>query len=204
MLLKKRHVFNLVLAISLMMATISYAAVETGEIAPDFILQDVHGVTHELSQYEGKFVVLEWLNPDCPFVIKHYDSYNMQDLQAEFTEEGVIWLSIVSSASGKQGSYEPAEQAKINAEKEGMQTAVLLDTDGSVGRLYDAKTTPHMFVIDQGGMIIYQGAIDSIAGTDPGEIEESENYVRSALYEAMEGEVVSISTTRPYGCSVKY
>ena len=149
-------------------------------------------------------MVLEWTNPDCPFVKKHYDSSNMQELQKFYTAKGVVWLSINSSAQGKQGNYTPEEWNKIIKEKKAEPTAVLLDPDGKVGKMYDAQTTPHMFRIDQQGLLIYQGAIDDKAGTDPADIPSAVNYVRKALDEAMAGKPVTTPTTKSYGCSVKY
>jgi len=178
--------------------------VVTGNSAPDFTLADTHGNGHFLAGYKGKFVVLEWTNYDCPFVKKYYDSGTMQELQKNYTGKGVIWLSICSSAPGKQGNY-PAEIWNEMAEKKGAApTAVLLDPDGKTGRLYGAQTTPHMFVINPEGVLIYRGAIDSIPSVDPADIGKATNYVRAALEEAMSGEPVREPSTQAYGCSVKY
>ena len=175
-----------------------------GEPAPDFTLTDVNGKAVSLSAFKGKHVVLEWTNPDCPFVKKHYDSGNMQALQKEFAARGVAWLSINSSAPGKQGNYPPKEWLKILAEKGSAADATLLDPRGEVGRLYGAKTTPHMFVVDPKGTLIYAGAIDDIASADPADIAKANNYVRAALNEARTGKPVRAPSTKPYGCSVKY
>lgn len=177
---------------------------EVGKAAPDFKLTDADGKTHSLSDFKGKHVVLEWINHGCPFVVKHYDSGNMQALQKEFTGKGVVWLSICSSAKGKQGHMSPADWKKTVAEKGSAPTAVLLDEPGKVGKLYDAKTTPHMFVVNPEGTLIYMGAIDDKPTADKADVPGAKNFVRAALTEAMEGKPVSQPSTKPYGCSVKY
>tara|TARA_R100000027_G_scaffold42924_4_gene32190 strand:+ start:1865 stop:2461 length:597 start_codon:yes stop_codon:yes gene_type:complete len=178
------------------------ASVKTGDSAPDFTLLDTDGNEVSLSDFSGKFVVLEWLNHGCPFVKRHYDSGNMQALQEKYSEAGVVWLSIVSSAPGKQG-HDSAEGHKKTSElKSSSSVAILMDESGEVGMLYGAKTTPHMYVIDPEGVLLYQGAIDdSPRGGNPGEVN---NYVVAALDAAMAGEEVEVTDTRPYGCSVKY
>jgi peroxiredoxin len=175
-----------------------------GSSAPEFSLSDAKGKSHSLADYKGKYVVLEWFNPECPFVKKHYGSGNMQKLQQEFTSKGVVWLTIDSSAPGLEGNM-TAEQASstINSWKT-HQTALLLDPEGKAGRAYGAKNTPHMFVISPEGKIVYEGAIDSKATPNPADIPTSTNYVKTALDEAMAGKPVSNANTRPYGCSVKY
>jgi peroxiredoxin len=186
------------------MATVSVAEVSMGETAPEFTLKDIQGTAHTLSDFKGKFVVLEWTNYDCPFVRKHYDTGNMQELQKTYTEKGVIWLSVNSSAPGKQGNYLPnAWQQKVK-EKKAAATAVLLDTDGKVGRLYGAKTTPHVFVIDKEGKLAYKGAIDDKRSWRKEEVATAKNYVRAALEALMAGKSVETPSTAPYGCSVKY
>jgi peroxiredoxin len=175
-----------------------------GTTAPDFSLTDSRGKVQTVSQYKGKYVVLEWFNPECPFVKKHYGSGNMQKLQEEFTGKGVVWLSVDSSAPGLQG-YLTAEQA--NAKMAGWktkQTAFVLDPEGKAGRAYGAKNTPHMFVINPEGKIVYEGAIDSKATPNPADIADSTNYVKVALEESLAGKTVSNANTKPYGCSVKY
>jgi peroxiredoxin len=175
-----------------------------GSNAPDFSLTDSNGKTQSVSQYKGKYVVLEWFNPECPFVKKHYGSGNMQKLQAEFTGKGVVWLSIDSSAPGLEG-YLTAEQANAKiTEWKTKQTALVLDPDGKAGRSYGAKNTPHMFVINPDGKIVYEGAIDSKATPNPSDIASSTNYVKVALEESLSGKTVSNANTKPYGCSVKY
>ncbi len=175
-----------------------------GTAAENFTLTDSHGKTHNLSDYKGKYVVVEWLNHGCPFVVKHYSSGNMQSLQKKYTEKGVIWLSIISSAPGKQGHSTPDEANAAAKEKGASPTAILIDEDGKVGKLYGARTTPHMFVISPEGTILYQGAIDNVRSTDVEDIKGATNYVGQALDEAMSGRAVSVSATQPYGCAVKY
>jgi peroxiredoxin len=179
-------------------------AARVGEPAPDFTGTDSHGKTVRLADLKGKFVVLEWHNDGCPYVGKHYGSGNMQRLQREWTGKGVVWLTVISSAEGQQG-YVTADQADVYfKEKNAAQSAVLLDPKGTIGRLYDARTTPHMFVIDPKGTLIYNGAIDDKPTTDRADIADATNYVSAALTEAMSGKPVTRSTSRPYGCSVKY
>ena len=172
--------------------------------APDFTLVDADGEEHSLSDYKDSFVVLEWFNLGCPFVKKHYNSNNMQKLQKHYTEKAVVWLIINSSAEGKQGHYTPERANELIKEKDMAPTAFLLDHDGKVGRLYGAKVTPHMFVIDKGGVLIYNGAIDDKPTTKIEDIKDAKNHVQAALEEAMAGKSVSLKTTQPYGCSVKY
>ena len=180
------------------------ADIKVGENAADFTLPDINGEQKSFSEFKGKFVVLEWLNPDCPFIRKHYESGNMQALQKKYSNEGVIWISIDSSAQGKQGYYNPGEMKEIIKSWGAMPTAVLLDADGKVGHMYGAKTTPHMFVINPDGKLIYQGAIDDIPGVDPNDIPQAVNYVDQALHAALKGQEVPVSSTKSYGCSVKY
>jgi len=182
----------------------SFAAVEPGEVAPGFTLTDSKGTSHKLSDFRGKFVVLEWLNHECPFVKKHYSSGNMQKLQQEYTAKGVVWLSIISSAPGKQGHRTGPQAEADTKDKNAAPTAVLLDPSGEVGKKYDAKTTPEMFVLDKEGKILYAGAIDSIKSTDSADIAKAENHVRQALNAALAGQPVPTPKTKPYGCSVKY
>jgi peroxiredoxin len=175
-----------------------------GTTAPDFSLTDSKGKTQTVSQYKGKYVVLEWFNPDCPFVKKHYGSGNMQKLQEELTAKGVVWLSIDSSAPGLEGNLTAEQAEKKIAEWKTKQTALVLDPDGKAGRSFGAKNTPHMFVINPEGKIIYEGAIDSKATPNPADIASSTNYVKVALEESLAGKTVSNANTKPYGCSVKY
>ena len=172
--------------------------------APDFTSRDTTGAVWRLSALRGQYVVLEWFNHDCPFVRKHYNSGNMQALQRTYTDRGVVWLSINSSAPGKQGYVLAAQANALMEEKGASPTAVLLDPEGTIGRLYGAKTTPHLFIINPDGMLLYAGAIDDRPSTNPGDIPQSTNYVRQALDAAMAGQPVAMSATKSYGCSVKY
>jgi len=185
-------------------ATLAIAAPKAGDQAPDFTGTDTNGKTHKLSDYKGKYVVLEWTNSGCPFTRKHYNSGNMQKLQKEWTAKGVTWLTVLSSAPGKEGYMTAADENTYLRDKNSTPTAAILDPDGTIGHLYAAKTTPHMFVIDPQGKVVYAGAIDDKPSTDPGDIAHSKNYISSALTEALSGKPVSVSNTTPYGCSVKY
>jgi peroxiredoxin len=183
---------------------IGFAEVQVGKPAPDFALTDTNGKIHHLADYKGKYVVLEWYQPDCPFVRKHYRSGNMQALQKEFLAKGVVWLSIDSSAAGQEGNY-PADQLNQIASKDGSsRTALLLDADGKVGHLFGAKTTPDMYIINPQGTLVYQGAIDDRPSTELNDVKTAKNYVRTALDAVMAGQTVALTSTRPYGCSVKY
>ena len=175
-----------------------------GGAAPDFSLTDAKGKTHSLSQYKGKYVVLEWFNPECPFVKKHYGSGNMQKLQEEYTGKGVVWLTIDSNAPGSEGNMTPEQAAKVAAAWKTHQTALLLDPEGKAGRAYGAKNTPNMVVVSPEGKIAYEGAIDSKATPNPSDIPSSINYVKVALDESLAGKPVTTANTKPYGCSVKY
>jgi alkyl hydroperoxide reductase subunit AhpC len=183
--------------------TIARAA-RIGEAAPNFTATDTNGQTHKLSDYAGKYVVLEWHNRGCPYTQKHYNSGNMERLQREWTGRGVIWLTVISSAPGKQGYVTAEDENAYVKQVSAAPTAVLLDPTGQLGHLYDAKTTPHMFVINPQGTLIYNGAIDDRPTSDLSDINGAKNYVSQALDEAMAGKSVSVPTTRPYGCSVKY
>ena len=180
------------------------AAVENGAKAPDFTLVNELGKEVKLSDYKGKTVVLEWYNKDCPFVRKHYESNNMQKLQKKWTDKDVVWLSIISSAEGKQG-YLTQDEAKADKKSSGSSaTSILLDPKGNVGKMYDAKTTPHMYVIAKTGELLYQGAIDSNSSYDPAVIPKSKNYVDEVLAKVSSGKNVKPASTKAYGCSVKY
>ncbi len=191
-------------ALLLSLAAAAHAAPELGKPAPDFTLADQNGKSVKLSDAKGKYVVLEWFNKGCPFVKKHYGSKNMQGLQKKYSKKGVVWYTIVSSKEGKEGHLTGAE-AKAELKAAGMGSkAILLDEKGDVGRQYSAKTTPHMFVIDKTGNLIYMGGIDDKPSTDPDDIKSSKNYVAAALDESMAGKPVSTPSAAPYGCSVKY
>jgi hypothetical protein len=178
--------------------------VEIGNKAPAFTLPDAKGATNSLDAYKGKVVVLEWINFGCPFVKKHYDGGAMQNLQKELTGKGVIWLTICSSAEGKQGYMKPEDWVKAAEEKKMASTAILPDPAGQVGRLYGAKTTPHMFVIGKDGNLLYKGAIDDKPSVDPATLKDARNYVSLAVTAALEGKPVDTPATPAYGCSVKY
>ena len=196
--------FILTLAIVALGAIAVYAAANVGQPAPDFSVADSNGKMHKLSDYKGKYVVLEWHNQGCPYVKKHYGSGNMQKLQKEWTGKGVVWLTIISSAPGKQGFVSAQEENMYLKSSGASPTAALLDPNGDVGKLYGAKTTPHMFVIDPKGNVVYNGAIDDKPTADPADLQGASNYVTTALSEVMSGKPVSVNTTKPYGCSVKY
>jgi hypothetical protein len=180
------------------------AGVVVGEAAPEFSVVDAHGNMHSLSDYEGQWIILEWLNHGCPFVRKHYDGNNMQELQKKFTEQGVIWFSVVSSAPGTQGYMEPEETLKTAEEKGAAPTAILLDSDGTMGRAYDARVTPHMYIINPDGILEYNGAIDDKPTARLRDLEGAHNYVVAAMTSLMNGEAVEVTTNTPYGCTVKY
>ena len=185
-------------------ATPGLAAAVVGQPAPEFTLTDSQGKTHSLAGLKGKTVVLEWWNFECPFVGKHYGSGNMQKLQKEWTGKGVVWLTVSSSAPGKQGYVDAAKANAVMKEKVAAPSAVLLDHDGKVGRAYGAKTTPHMFVIDGEGTVVYAGGIDDKPSTDLADIATAKNLVSAALAEVTAGKRVTLATSQPYGCSVKY
>jgi len=191
------------IAISLLFIS-SIFAMELGKKTPQFSLIDSEGKTHNLSDYKDKYVVLEWVNYDCPFVKKHYSTNNMQNLQKKYTQKGVIWLSICSSADSKQGNFKGAKLIERIKKEGSNSTAYLIDEEGKVGKSYGAKTTPHMFIINPDGRLIYSGGIDDTPSTDPADIADAQNYVNLALDEALSGKEVSIKYGRPYGCSVKY
>ena len=175
-----------------------------GSAAPDFSLPDAKGETHSLSQYKGKYIVLEWFNPECPFVKKHYGSDNMQKLQAEYTGKGVVWLTIDSNAPGTEGNLTADQAQKVMNSWKTKQTALLLDPESKVAKLYGAKNTPNMVVINPEGKIVYEGAIDSKASPNPADIPSSTNYVKNALDESLGGKAVSNAQTKPYGCHITY
>jgi peroxiredoxin len=199
----RKTIIPILSAVALIAAP-AIASVKTGEAAPDFRLTDSKGTAHSLSDFKGKFVVLEWLSHDCPFVKKHYGAGNMQSLQKQAAADGVIWLSVCSSAEGKSGHMSAADWERKIAETGSVPAAVLIDADGAAGKQYGAKTTPHMFVIDPAGKLIYQGAIDSDSSPNPASITGAKNFVKQALDEARAGKPVSEPETKPYGCGVKY
>lgn len=188
----------------LFMMTSAQAAPEIGKAAPEFSAVDSNGKTVKLSDFRGKTVVLEWTNDGCPYVQKHYSSHNMQDLQKEETAKGVVWLTIISSAPGEQGYVTGEEANRLTQMRGADPTAILLDPDGKVGRLYDARTTPHMFIVNAEGMLVYMGGIDNKPTTNLADIKTAKNYVRAALDSLAAGKPIEQAVTRPYGCSVKY
>lgn len=175
-----------------------------GEPAPEFTTEDTHGDPIRLADLQGQIVVLEWTNHQCPFVGKHYGSGNMQALQQQATEEGVTWISIVSSGPGQEGHVSPDQANQLTEEREAAPSAVVLDPSGEIGKLYGARATPHMFVIDAEGILQYMGAIDSIPSAQISDIESAENYVRTALDQIQAGEAISTPATQAYGCTVRY
>jgi peroxiredoxin len=183
-------------------ATIASVAID--QPAPDFTLKDIDGKDVKLSQFKGKYVVLEWVNYDCPFVHKHYSTGNMQKLQANFTKKDVVWLSICSSAPGKQGHFPIADLKKRMVAEKAVPTDYLVDENGAIGGLYQAKTTPHMFVVDPKGILRYAGAIDDTPSTKAADVTTATNYVSSALDALLAGKSVAMKSSTPYGCSVKY
>jgi peroxiredoxin len=189
---------------ALLALTLTARAARVGDPAPDFTGTDSNGQTHKLSEYRGKYVVLEWTNNGCPYTRKHYTSGNMQNLQKQWTAKGVVWLTVLSSAPGAQGYMTASAENTYLQKVHATPTAALLDPTGALGHEYDAKTTPDMYVIDPSGKLIYAGAIDDHPTDDPSDIPRSKNYVTDALTQAMAGQQVAVTYTRPYGCSVKY
>src|SRR4051812_40822877 len=181
------------------------ATAEVGQPAPDFTLTAIDGSKHALSEFKGRTVVLEWVNPECPFVQKHYDhSGNIPKLQKTATDDGVVWLSINSAAPGKEGDYDVAAAKAWQARVHSAATAYFRDQDGKVGKLYDARTTPHVFVINAEGKLVYAGGIDSIRSTRVEDIAKATHYVSDALADVKAGTPVRKATSQPYGCAVKY
>ncbi|MGD0973075.1 MAG: redoxin domain-containing protein [Candidatus Korobacteraceae bacterium] len=200
----KRNFTRLTFVFALLGLTAAAFAVRVGEQAPDFKAVDSNGQSRALSQHKGKYVVLEWHNNGCPYTRKHYESGNMQNLQKEWTAKGVVWFTVISSAPGTQGYVTAAEENAYLREMKASPTAALLDPQGTLGHLYNAKTTPEIFIIAPDGKLVYQGAIDDHPTSDAGDIPKSKNYVSVALTESMSGKPVDEPSTRSYGCSVKY
>ena len=187
-----------------MLATTS---VKNGDTAPSFTLLNQDNKTVSLDEFKGKKIILEWTNHDCPFVKRHYDTTNMQTIQKDMTDNEIVWLSIISSAEGKQGHVSKEQAKELTLKRNAHPTHVLLDTKGNVGRMFSAKTTPHMFVIDELGKVRYQGAIDNLGNTGAlfsTDLSKAKNYVKNAVNQLMSGEEVKDKKTRPYGCSIKY
>ena len=199
-----KTLLGLLLAVGLA-AAVGFAAPRSGQPAPDFTLVDLDGKSHSLAALRGKTVVLEWVNPECPFVVKHYEkSGNIPKLQREAADAGVVWISINSGRPGAQGDYGPAEAKAWMAKTNAAPAGYARDQDGKVGKLYGARATPHLCVIDPAGVIVYQGAIDSIRSSRADDIASAENYVRSALVAIREGRTPATTTTNAYGCGIKY
>ncbi len=196
--------FALSLAVALAVSATPALATTVGQAAPDFTAPDLSGKPVKLSDFRGKFVVLEWTNPECPYVRRHYDSGNMPALQKEAAAKGVVWLAVNSTSAASGEFKSPEEMAKWLGAKGAEPKATLIDQDGKVGRLFGARTTPHMYIVDPQGKLVYAGAIDDKRWASVAETKSANNYVRAALAEAMAGKPVSVSATSPYGCSVKY
>jgi hypothetical protein len=192
------------LGATFLMGSHAAAAPAVGQRAPDFVAVDTAGKQHRLSDFAGKFVVLEWTNPGCPFVRKHYGSGNMPATQKAATDKGVVWLSVNSTERAAGDYLNPAALEAWMKEQSGAPTAVLMDEDGVLGRAYAARTTPHLYIIDPKGVLVYAGGIDSIASSRVEDIKTATNYVNQALGEAFGGKPISAATTKPYGCSIKY
>jgi peroxiredoxin len=186
------------------LAVPTFAHAQEGKAAPDFTAVDSNGKSHQLSSFKGKTVVLEWTNDGCPYVQKHYGAGNMQALQKAAGDSGVVWLSVISSAPGTQGHVDGAGANKLTDSRKALPTAVLLDPTGKVGKLYDAKTTPHMYVINPEGKLVYAGAIDDKPTANQADLKGARNYVTEALAAVAAGKAPEVTTTRAYGCSVKY
>jgi peroxiredoxin len=189
---------------SLAFVSTAALAATVGQPAPDFTLADVAGKPVKLSEFRGRYVVLEWVNPECPYVEKHYGSANMQQLQKEYTAKNVTWLTINSTNASHDEYYPPQKMAGWMKQVNGAPSATLLDPTGQVGRAYGARTTPHMYIVDPQGRLVYAGGIDDIRSTNPADIKGAKNYVRAAMGELLAGKAVSDASTRPYGCSIKY
>ncbi len=196
---------GLVVASVLLLGLKTATAATIGQPAPAFELQSAMGETISLADFRGKTVILEWTNHDCPFVQKHYDSGNMQSLQQQYAAQDVVWLSIISSAPGKQGHVDSATAQQLTRSRQAAPAHVLFDPEGVVGRAYGAKTTPHMYIIEGDDQRLrYQGAIDSIRSANPADIAKADNYVKTAMAALAQGRQPDPASTRPYGCSVKY
>ncbi len=204
--MNRRSLIRLLLAATAATGTVVGAAhaATVGQSAPDFTALDTQGKPVKLSDFKGKHVVLEWTNPGCPFVVKHYGSGNMQALQKEFTAKGVVWLAINSTETGNNDYRKPADLAAWVAQQKATPTATLMDEKGTVGKAYAARTTPHMYIVDPKGTLVYAGGIDSVPSANPKDIATATNYVRQGLNEALAGKPISAATTKPYGCSIKY
>ncbi len=196
--------FSLALVAVTLMAAPAIAQPQIGKAAPNFRVNDLNGRVVSLADFKGKTVVLEWNNPECPFVKKHYHSGNMQKTQSAATKDGVVWLSINSSAEGKQGHMNGAKAKGVIGALNSRPTAYLLDSNGVVDKGYGAKTTPHMYIVNKAGALVYAGGIDDKPTPNATDINGARNHVLAALAELKAGKPVSVATSRPYGCAVKY
>lgn len=196
---------NWILGLSLLaLAGVTQAALKSGDMAPDFAAVDTNGNKVNLAELRGQYVVLEWTNHECPFVKKHYGSGNMQALQKTYTGKGYRWYSIISSAPGKQGHVSAAQANELTASRNAAPTGVILDESGAIGKAYDARTTPHMFIINPEGKLVYLGGIDSVPSTEQADIAGATNYVKAAFDAIEAGKPVAVPVSQPYGCNVKY
>ena len=196
---------NLFLATSFLVASsIAAATARVGQSAPDFKATDTSGKLISLADFKGKHVVLEWVNPGCPYVVKHYGSANMPATQKEATAKGVVWLAVNSTATEHSDYRAPAALAQWMQSQKAAATATLMDADGKIGRAYGARTTPHLYIIDPKGTLVYAGGIDNKPSSNPADVATATNHVKVALSEALSGKAITLATTRPYGCSVKY
>ena len=203
--MQRRHfVITPVAAAALIAAAPAMASVTVGQKAPDFSAKDTAGKTVSLADFKGKTVVLEWVNPGCPYVKKHYNGGNMQSTQKDAADKGVVWLAINSTETGHSDYLAPAALQKWMTEQKSPATHTLMDESGKIGQLYAARTTPHMYIINPQGNLVYAGGLDSIASANPADIKTATNYVKQSLGETLAGKPISAATTRPYGCSVKY
>lgn len=191
-------------AAGLLISATALAGPVVGQPAPAFSALDSNGKTVTLADFKGQPVVLEWSNDGCPFVQKHYESGNIQALQKAYTAQNVAWLTVLSSAPGKQGHVDGAAANRLSTDRGAVPTAVLLDSSGAVGRLYDAKTTPHLFVVDAKGVLAYAGGIDSVPSADPDDVAKATPYLKRAVEAVLAGKPVATPSTPPYGCSIKY
>ena len=192
------------LAFSAGFTPLALAAATVGQPAPAFTAVDASGKTVSLADFKGKHVVLEWVNPGCPFVVKHYSSANMQGTQKTATAQGVVWLAVNSTSPDAEDYKTPAAMAQWMQQQKAAATATLMDNNGKIGRAYGARTTPHMYIVDPAGMLVYAGGIDNKPTSSTADIPGATNHVKVALAEALAGKAISTASTRPYGCSVKY
>ena len=196
--------FSTLAVSALALAAPAGAKIATGSNVSEMTVTDSNGVQHNLSDFAGKKVVLEWTNEGCPYVKKHYTTDNMQNTQKMATADGAVWLSIISSAPGKQGYKTPAEANAWKTDQDAASTAIVLDPEGNMGRTFAAKTPPHMYIIDENQTLVYQGAIDNNRSANPATVEGAKNYVVAAMEDLKAGRAVAEAETAPYGCSVKY